>query len=513
MQMNAFRNTSKPGSNFAKVEFWVAAAIFTFVLFFLVVDAPLDRIKAPYKPFFEQTGIQFDYYKHYFIPQLLRDIVLFLAFISLNFVIIPRLIRRDQLFLNIISLILVFFFTAAILGLTDVNMRAYLYVENETNTTSLQRASEQGVEQAFKMFIVMVVYTIIKYSSLYLIIISPSIEARYPFIRREGIIATIAWVVGLLLLVVAKGAFLLIVGWVIAVPTAILLYLAGFYKLIPASLNDRYPFISYAIRNFLILFVILIAWAFVLKMTVKGERAHLAALWIFNSALQMFVTVPMIWFLYKRQQRENEKLDVLKKELGQSAASLDFLRSQINPHFLFNALNTIYGTALQEGAERTSEAVQKLGDMMRFMLQENMKEKISLAREIDYLDNYISLQKLRTVSHPDIKIHTAIETNPGLLQVAPMLFIPFVENAFKHGISFREPSYINISLEVEGNMIILDVSNSRHPRQTNDPEGDKSGIGLENVKQRLQFLYSGRHELKIQDSPNDFSVHLSIDAS
>src|SRR5690606_37402845 len=121
----------------------------------------------PFKPFFEQAGIQFNYYKHYFIPQLLRDIVLFLAFISLNFVIIPRLIRRDQLFLNIISLILVFFFTATILALTDVNMRAYLYVDNETNAISLQRASQQGLQEAFKMFIVMVIYTIIKYSSLY----------------------------------------------------------------------------------------------------------------------------------------------------------------------------------------------------------------------------------------------------------------------------------------------------------------------------------------------------------
>jgi two-component system LytT family sensor kinase len=198
------------------------------------------------------------------------------------------------------------------------------------------------------------------------------------------------------------------------------------------------------------------------------------------------------------------------QQLKRSSASVDFLRSQINPHFLFNALNTLYGTAIQENADRTSEGIQKLGDMMRFMLQENMQDKISLTREIDYLNNYIALQRLRTDANPIVQINTQIQESETYFQIAPMLLIPFVENAFKHGISFREPSHIKVSLEIKQGKLYFDVYNSKHPRPDNDPEKDKSGIGLENVKQRLQLSYPGKHELVIHDTPKEFFVHLTI---
>jgi LytS/YehU family sensor histidine kinase len=176
-------------------------------------------------------------------------------------------------------------------------------------------------------------------------------------------------------------------------------------------------------------------------------------------------------------------------------------------------LNTIYGTAIQEGAERTSEGIEKLGDMMRFMLQENMQEKIALVREIDYLNNYISLQRLRTDPNPTIKIESQIDSQPHLLQIAPMLLIPFVENAFKHGISFREPSHIKIALEITNKIINFDVYNSKHTKQDKDPEKDKSGIGLNNVKQRLELLYPKKHELIIRETGKEFFVHLTIQLS
>ena len=95
-----------------------------------------------------------------------------------------------------------------------------------------------------------------------------------------------------------------------------------------------------------------------------------------------FILAPVQWYIFKRLARNNEELFVLKKELGQTEANVDLLRSQINPHFLFNALNTLYGLAIQEKADRTSEAIEKLGSMMRFMLQENVQEKISLVRDL-----------------------------------------------------------------------------------------------------------------------------------
>jgi LytS/YehU family sensor histidine kinase len=196
--------------------------------------------------------------------------------------------------------------------------------------------------------------------------------------------------------------------------------------------------------------------------------------------------------------------------LKQRSANIDFLRSQINPHFLFNALNTLYGTAIQENADRTSEGIQQLGDMMRFMLQENMQDKISLAREIDYLNNYISLQRLRTDTNPIVQIQTHIQDRENIYQIAPMLLIPFVENAFKHGISFREPSHIKVNLEIKDGTLFFDVYNSKHIKTGNDPEKDKSGIGLENVKQRLKLSYPNKHELIIRDTTKEYFVHLTI---
>jgi LytS/YehU family sensor histidine kinase len=246
----------------------------------------------------------------------------------------------------------------------------------------------------------------------------------------------------------------------------------------------------------------------IVLITEEGDLAFSISL--FNAAFQALITAPLSWVLYNRQIQGKEEVHLLKKELGQTHANFDFLRSQINPHFLFNALNTIYGTAIQEKAERTSEAVEMLGEMMRFMLQENMQEKIPLAREVEYLNNYIGLQRLRTDPTPGISIQTQIEKPIGAIQISPMLLIPFVENAFKHGISLREPSHIIISLEMRGHTLHFDVHNSKHEKPGNDPEKNKSGIGLSNVKQRLQLFYPSRHELIIRETAKEFFVHLTM---
>ena len=150
---------------------------------------------------------------------------------------------------------------------------------------------------------------------------------------------------------------------------------------------------------------------------------------------------------------------------------------------------------------------------MRFMLHENTQEKILLQREIEYLENYISLQKLRTASSELISIDTDIEVYTGSLQIAPMLLIPFVENAFKHGISMREVSHIKTSLHVRENKLYYDVYNSIHHSTKNDPEVEQHGVGLENVKQRLQLLYPQKHELIIRETIKEYFIHLTIKLS
>ena len=154
-----------------------------------------------------------------------------------------------------------------------------------------------------------------------------------------------------------------------------------------------------------------------------------------------------------------------------------------------------------------------LGDMMRFMLHENMQEKIPLSREIEYLKNYIALQRLRTDANPDIVIEARIEGGQARGSVPPMLLIPFVENAFKYGISFREPSFIRIRLAVLGDKLDFEIHNSRHPEMTNDPEDKKSGVGLNNIRQRLELFYPGMHKLEIMETPTSFLVYLSLSLS
>jgi two-component sensor histidine kinase len=316
----------------------------------------------------------------------------------------------------------------------------------------------------------------------------------------------------LFLLIVGAAESSITLAWIILIPFAILSYLFSFHKLIPNSLNKKYPFGSYVLKNVLVLAIAYLPIALLITVFVNNGDLGFQTSFL-NAVFQLFITVPIVWVLYKRHLKGNEEITVLKKELKQSAANINFLRSQINPHFLFNALNTIYGTAIQEKAERTSEGIEKLGDMMRFMLQENMQDKISVAREIDYLNNYISLQKLRTDANPMVEIKTEIQDRENSFQIAPMLLIPFVENAFKHGISFREPSHIKVTLEIKEKTLYFDVYNSKHVRQESDPEKDKSGIGLENVKQRLKLLYPSKHDLTIRDTTKEFFIHLTIQLS
>ncbi|HEY6900882.1 MAG TPA: histidine kinase, partial [Puia sp.] len=124
---------------------------------------------------------------------------------------------------------------------------------------------------------------------------------------------------------------------------------------------------------------------------------------------QLFITTPISWLIYQQQKDKILRIRGLETELGQSQADLQFLRSQINPHFLFNVLNTLYGTALYERADRTAGGIQQLGDMMRFMLHENNLDQIAMSKEIEYVKNYISLQKLRTQALPSIEINTVID--------------------------------------------------------------------------------------------------------
>jgi LytS/YehU family sensor histidine kinase len=151
-----------------------------------------------------------------------------------------------------------------------------------------------------------------------------------------------------------------------------------------------------------------------------------------------------------------------------------------------------------------------LGDMMRFMLQENNLDAIPMEKELGYLRNYIALQKMRIPVNANIVVEDNIEEARCKRQIAPMLLIPFVENAFKHGIRFEKKSWVSIDLNCEKDRIVFEVRNSLHPGKADNMEKDHSGIGLGNVKERLRILYPDQYSLKLAETETEFVATLII---
>ncbi|MGY6559761.1 MAG: sensor histidine kinase [Nitritalea sp.] len=235
----------------------------------------------------------------------------------------------------------------------------------------------------------------------------------------------------------------------------------------------------------------------------------ISAVWLLFVVVVLII--PISDLLFARYEDNLQQLTRLNVQVNRNAAQLAFLESQINPHFIFNTLNSIYGTALQEGAERTGEAITKLGELMRYMFTQHEKAKIPVQEELSYIENFVSLQRLRFQQDDNPEISLQVQLEEGWQgTIAPMLLIPFVENAFKHGVSVQHKSWIKVHVKGEGEVLHFHVTNSVHAKQGEDPEGHSHGVGVENVRQRLALLYPKRHELKIYEAGDAFFVHLSI---
>ena len=232
--------------------------------------------------------------------------------------------------------------------------------------------------------------------------------------------------------------------------------------------------------------------------------------WLSNWAFQLFVFTPITWFIYLQQKDQINEYRGTHKALAKSTADLQLLRSQINPHFLFNALNNLYGVALMDGSKRTAEGIQKLGDMMRFMLDDNHHDFIPLKNEIAYIKNYLSMQELRIAADEQVKITADFAKDVDDLKIVPMLFVPLVENAFKHGINFESNSWVNIVLTCDDRFICFRVANSYQGEQFQDPEKHHSGIGLQNVKERLEIFYKNDYVFSHGVMENEYISEIKI---
>ena len=192
-------------------------------------------------------------------------------------------------------------------------------------------------------------------------------------------------------------------------------------------------------------------------------------------------------------------------EMEKKEAELASLKSQLNPHFLFNSLNTIYVLAAID-ADKTQYAVHHLSDMLRYVLYESNNEALPLSKEINFIKSYTELMKIRYQGVVSIKEHYCTDCQG--IEIAPMMFIALVENAFKHGISTIEPSFVHINIDVKDRSIVCQVENSNHPRAVSDHTS--SGIGLGNLKRRLDFLYEDRYSFITDIIENKYVAELII---
>ncbi|WP_340067277.1 sensor histidine kinase [Ascidiimonas aurantiaca] len=214
----------------------------------------------------------------------------------------------------------------------------------------------------------------------------------------------------------------------------------------------------------------------------------------------------LAFFFLKRSitfQKENAEKEKLQKE-----TELNYLKEQVNPHFLFNSLNSIYSLSKSQSPE-TPELVMQLSELIRYQLESAKKDKVSLKEELEFIENYLLLEEKRLSERCTIEFIIS-EYNKDL-NIAPMLLIPFVENAVKHGAQVtNEKSKIEVRADVNGNRFDFSVTNTK-PKDLK--ENKRKGIGLENVKKRLNLLYANLYVLEILDKDERYDIHLSIQLS
>jgi len=222
---------------------------------------------------------------------------------------------------------------------------------------------------------------------------------------------------------------------------------------------------------------------------------------IFVTLISTVLRLIMDWWRY-----QNEK-QVLLTQTMQS--ELRFLKSQINPHFLFNTLNNLYALTLKK-SDKAPEIVLKLSEIMRYMLYECNEKRVLLSKEILYMHNYLDLERLRQPKEADISF--TVEGNISDQMIAPLLFVPFVENSFKHGLNLhvKDGGFVRMYLRVHGEDMEFHIENSKADALPRMDHRRSGGIGLVNVRQRLQILYPENHTLIVNDEPDVYAVTLLL---
>lgn len=287
--------------------------------------------------------------------------------------------------------------------------------------------------------------------------------------------------------------------WFIVLGVAGLVVYINLFLLFP-----KYFFRKKYIIYSLFLFVTISSGTFTLRLLFPSGNSSFS-LPIFQHFVNLFfiVVITSSFKLFREYSRKQELL--IRAENEQLKTELNLLKSQVNPHFLFNTLNNLYGLITQNQNGQASEITLKLSELMRYILESTKTEKVSLKKEIQFLKDYLVLEKIRLSPKADIRFEVyRLEKD---IFVAPLLFIPLVENTFKHGLqSISDSSFAHFSLSRQGNEIYFEAQNSVGKNLSKA----KSGTGLKNLRKRLELMYPEKHLLEVEQNEGIFKVILQI---
>ena len=275
-------------------------------------------------------------------------------------------------------------------------------------------------------------------------------------------------------------------------------------EILTPRLIYRKRIISYALLLLLILTVILVFHGLIFNALIPDSYSLPRAIRYNLPTFMLTVAVSVLYKMSRDRVREEETIQEIQQE--NLRTELSFLRSQISPHFVFNVLNNIVAMVRLKH-ENLEETVIKLSSLMQYMLYEADDEKVRLKREAEYLQSYIDLQQQRFGSK--VKISTKVSLSDDWHEIEPMLLIPFVENAFKHGVGMISDPQILVDLRTEDRVLYFSVRNKFNHDQL-EIKDKTSGIGLNNVTRRLNLLYAGEHKLEISTEGNWFNVSLQL---
>lgn len=240
----------------------------------------------------------------------------------------------------------------------------------------------------------------------------------------------------------------------------------------------------------------------------SSENESFISYFSYNSVSSFFILLIALSYAlikYWFQSEQQKRLLYEEKLITEMA----FLKSQINPHFLFNMLNSFYAKALKNDVPELADGIANLAELMRYMVYETNADKVALEKEIHHLKKFIQVYQLRIAKEDDVFINFTIKGAVDNIQISPMLLIPFVENAIKHGVDPKSKSIIDISLNVSDKFLSYKVKNTIH-QTVNGLKENASGFGLENLERRLAILYPNAHTLNIKEEKGYFISLLKL---